>query len=120
MRAAGEIRRHAIFQRRARRRDRAADRSPRAFDHRFGPRKADAPLDFARQRAGGDAIEIGLGVDEREVGPLGGGRLDQAIGRDDAFGDHPLAEQPVFRHRKPMFGRQREDEMIAVERPHRK
>ena len=33
VRAAGEVRRHAVIERDARRRDRRADRSPRALDH---------------------------------------------------------------------------------------
>ena len=48
VRAAGQVGRHAVLERGARRRDRRADRSPRALDHLRRPRKADAPL---RRRA---------------------------------------------------------------------
>ena len=116
VRAAGQVRRHAVIERGAGRRDRRADRSARALDHLRRPRESDAPLDVGRHRSVHDGVDILRIVHEPQIVERGRRRFVQIIGRDDAFGEDALAQPRVLRHRELVSLRQRQHEVIGVKR----
>ena len=119
MRAAGEVHRGAFDEREARRGNRSTNAAPRPFDHRRRPWKSDPALLFRRQAPLDHVSNVCRIVREQEMVEGDGTRLHE-IGRiEDAVRDHTLAQLSIFQHRERMRGRERQDEVIAVEGFHR-
>ena len=120
MGAPGEVDGRALDQRRPGRGDGGAGRAPRPLDHRRRPREADAADHLRGQRAGGDSGDVVGSVDQGQCLPGRSRRLDEVAGRDDALGDHPLAQSRVLGHREPVAVGQRQHEVVGVVGAHRR
>jgi len=112
VRSAGEIGRGAVAQRRARRGDRRPARAARPLHHLRRPGKADGALLAVAQAPGGHAPQVGGTVCPRDLvvtRGLGHPATCCVLARQ-----HALAQRRVLAHRKPVPGRQRQDEMVRV------
>ena len=100
MRAAGEIDREPLAQCGPAGRHRGARRTPRALDHLRRPWKPDQPLLRRVQVALRDLLDVVPAVGPLKILVAHDWRLTQLdVGQ---FGLHPLAQHPIFPHRKSM------------------
>ena len=118
MRAARQIGRQPIGERRAAGRDRAAHRAPRALHHLRGPGEAD-PADFpVGELTRHQARQVIGRVRQPELvvrGRIGHAQVRRA---EQAGRDHALAQQGVLAHREAVAFRQGQHEVVAVEKLH--
>jgi hypothetical protein len=106
VRAAGQVRRDALAQGRARRRDRGTDGAPRAIDHPLTPGEADLAHRARIDAAGRDRGDVGGAVREGEFairGRRGFGEPDQR-----QLGLQTVPQQLVLGRREAVAGRQRQ------------
>ena len=115
MRAAGQVHGGAIGEREARRGNRSPNAAPRPFDHRRRPWKSDPALVFRRQASLNHVSNVCRIVREQELVERNGTRLHEIAGIEDAVRNHTLAQLSILQHRERMRGRERQDEVIAVE-----
>ena len=108
VRAAGEIHRHAVLERGARRRDRAADGAVRALDERRRPGESDPPHRRRVERAGVEGIHVLRGVRAEQLLARGARRVAELLRRDEPEREHALAEERVLLDREAMPRGQRD------------
>jgi hypothetical protein len=118
MRAARQIRRKTILTSGMARGDRRPDRAPGAFHHFRRPRKANLSLLAGIERTSHHPLDVIGRMNARQLGISCDRRFVQHDTRQ--FGLNTLAQKVIFLHRKPMAGRQRQHEPIAIKGFHSK
>ena len=119
VRAAGEVAAEAVAQRLAGGGHGAEDAGARAGDQPFAPGKAQPPQRRAVEGAREDGVEIVGRVGEEQRGAIHQPRLLQLVRGQHPFLEQPLAQQLVLGHGEAVPRRQRDLEVVAVERAHR-
>jgi hypothetical protein len=118
MGAAGQVRRESLLQRCEAGPQSPTRGPPRALDHPLGPREADAPHLFLRERTVHDAPQIAFFVAAQDLRIRDRARHTHLPRSADASSGDPLAQHRVLDHREAVPLRQREHEVVAVEDLH--